>query len=59
MLLKASFPVCILRVINGVMNIWMISPSRDGKQALIIRFDHVDLKKIAALSSEKPAEVTN
>ena len=58
-MLKAAFPACILRGINGFVKLWMISPSWDGKQALIIGFDHVDLKRISTLCSEKPVEVTN
>lgn len=59
MLLKAAFSSCIWRGINGCVNLWMISLSWDGQQALIIHFDHVDLKRIPALCSEKPVEVTN
>lgn len=59
MLLKAAFPSCIWRGINGFVTLWMISPSWDGQQVLIIRFDHVDLKRLSALCSEKPVEVTN
>lgn len=59
MLLKAAFPACIFSGINGFVNIWIISRSWDGKPALIIGFDHVVLKRILALCSEKPVEVTN
>ena len=59
MLLKAALAASILRGINGFVSIRMMSPSRYGKQALIICFDHVDLKRISALCLEKPVEVTN
>lgn len=45
MLLKAAFPRCILRGINGFVNLWMIRLSWDGEQTLIIRLDHVDLER--------------
>lgn len=59
MLPKAAFPPCTWRGINGFVNLWMISPRWKGQQVLIICFDHVDSKRLSALCSEKPVEVTN
>lgn len=59
MLFKRAVLVCFFssKGINGGVNRWMISPSYDGKKALII---HSDLLREPQHSARRnPVEVTN